>query len=155
MHDLERRFRFRLSNQLAPASAGASWYPAPAANSTSSLSRGWCPVLQSLSKKRQNAGFTLIELLLVISIVAILTAVAVFSIASVSSRSRRAACQADIIEVQKASDAYYTAHQTFAPDIATLVTGNLLRNAPSNASYTISLSTANGGVSSAPACSSL
>jgi Tfp pilus assembly protein PilE len=96
-----------------------------------------------------------VELLLVISIVAVLTAIAVFAMNGVGGRSNRTACQVDVAAVQKASDAYYIANNAYASDIPTLVTANLLRNAPANSSYTVNLSTSGGASSSTPACSTL
>ena len=100
-------------------------------------------------------GFSLVELLVVISIIAILTAVVVFSIKGVSNKSTKAACQSDVATVQAASDAYYASNNAYAATIAALVTANLIRSAPSSASYTLSLSTTDGSVTSSPACSTL
>jgi len=97
-------------------------------------------------RKKNSKGFTLIELLLVISIIAVLTAVAVFAIAGISNKSNRAACTSDVATVQAASDAYYAGNNAYAASIAALVTANLLRSAPSNAAYTLALSTTTGAV---------
>lgn len=112
-----------------------------------------------LARQRTNRpaarGFSLVELLVVISIIAVLTAVVAFSVRGVSNKSNRAACQADVASVQAATDAFWVANNAWPANVAALVSGNLLRSAPSSSVYTVSVSSTTGAVTSSPACTTL
>jgi prepilin-type N-terminal cleavage/methylation domain-containing protein len=109
--------------------------------------------------KRRNtdeSGFTLVELLVVIAILGILAAVAVFAIGGTTTKSKAAACKADVATVQTASDAYYAEKGSYAASISALKTNGYLRNDPSTKTvaadgYALVYTVADGSVSSNPA----
>jgi prepilin-type N-terminal cleavage/methylation domain-containing protein len=92
-----------------------------------------------------NYGFTLIELLIVIIVLGILAAIVVLSLGGVTGESKAAACNAEAHTVQIADDEYNadpSNNGAWSPDIATLVTDNDLKTAPSDDGYTLSVSAA-------------
>lgn len=74
--------------------------------------------LPFLSKKQ--VGFTLIELLVSISIVAIISAVGVTLFSQAQKTARDGRRQADLGEIQKALEQYYSVNQNY-PDGTTIV----------------------------------
>jgi general secretion pathway protein G len=101
-------------------------------------------------RKSLDAGFTLIELLIVIVILGILAAVVVFAVGTTGSSSARGACQSDVKTVETAVEAFKAESTTSAypADIAAVVSGGYLREAPSSTHYTIT--TAAGAVTVKP-----
>lgn len=103
-----------------------------------------------------ESGFTLVELLVVIVILGILSAIAVVSSAGITDKGKASACKTDVRTVVAASEAYYAPTLSYAASMAALVTAGFLRKVPSTSNgYTISYTTADGSVSSTPACSTL
>lgn len=92
-------------------------------------------------------AFTLIELLIVITILGILAAIVVFAIGGITDRGNKSACKSDRATVEVASEAYFAAHHSYAPDIQTLVNSSLVRELPSTTNgYTISYNSTDGSV---------
>jgi general secretion pathway protein G len=102
-------------------------------------------MLQRLRSTREEDGFTLIELLIVIVILGILAAIVVFAVGGITSKGNSAACKSDFKAVETAQEAYRAQNSSYASNVAALVSGNFLREAPSSSNgYTIT--TANTGV---------
>ena len=104
-------------------------------------------MLERLRAARANqSGFTLIELLIVIVILGVLAGVVVFAVSAFNNDGVAAACKSDAKNVEVASEAYYAKSTTgtWAPDIATLVSGNYLKQAPSSTKYAITYKAGSG-----------
>ncbi|HKS98439.1 MAG TPA: prepilin-type N-terminal cleavage/methylation domain-containing protein [Rugosimonospora sp.] len=86
---------------------------------------------------RNENGFTLIELLIVIVILGVLSGIVVFAVSNFNNDGVTAACRSDVKNVEIASEAYYAKTGGWAADVATLVTSNYLKEAPSSTKYTI------------------
>lgn len=80
----------------------------------------------------RRAGFTLIELLIVISILGILAALVTVNFNQARQRARDVARKNDLKQIQKALELYKNdrSPQTYAPDIAALVTGGYMDFTP-------------------------
>jgi prepilin-type N-terminal cleavage/methylation domain-containing protein len=106
-------------------------------------------MLQRLrSSHRVDSGFTLIELLITVTILGVLAGIVVFSIQNFTNDGVTAACKTDKKNVEIASEAYRAKNTGYAADIATLVSANYLREAPSSTKYSISYDAATGAASS-------
>jgi general secretion pathway protein G len=101
-----------------------------------------------LAEARTDDGFTLVELLIVIVILAVLSGIVVFAVSGISDKSVTAACKTDLKQVESATEAFYAnaAPHAYPANVAALVSGGLLREAPSSTDYAI---TTTGGVVSA------
>ncbi|MDT5037003.1 MAG: hypothetical protein QOE03_2188 [Micromonosporaceae bacterium] len=103
--------------------------------------------------RKNDNGFTLIELLIVVVILGVLAGITVFAVSAFSNDGVLAACKTDKKNVEVASEAFY-AKSTAVPaahaaDIAALVTGGYLKEAPSSTKYTITYDAATGNVTGA------
>lgn len=83
---------------------------------------------------KQNRGFTLIELLVVIAIIGLLANMAVMSLQNARQKSRNTRRVADIGNIQKALELYFSTMRTYPPTPGTALGG----------SNTLTLSSANG-----------
>lgn len=97
-----------------------------------------------------DEGFTLIELLIVIVVLGILSGIVVFGVGRFRTDAQNAACKADVATVSVAADAYDASTGNYPADVATLVTGQYLKSAPSAGTYTFNATTKT--VSRSPAC---
>jgi prepilin-type N-terminal cleavage/methylation domain-containing protein len=98
--------------------------------------------------RQEEAGFTLIELLIVIVILGVLAGIVVFAVSAFNDDGKVAACKADVKSVEIAEEAYYAKQDphAYTTDLNVLVSKGYLKEAPSTANYTISVSAA-GAVS--------
>jgi prepilin-type N-terminal cleavage/methylation domain-containing protein len=88
-------------------------------------------MLEQIRAARENeSGFTLIELLIVIVILGVLAGIVVFAVSAFNNDGVAAACKSDAKNVEVASEAYYAKKGSWAPDIATLVNNNYLKQSP-------------------------
>jgi general secretion pathway protein G len=111
---------------------------------------------ERMKEKRNEGGFTLIELLIVVVILAILAAIVVFAVGTTSTNAVTASCKADVKSAETAVEAYKAEAGAYPADLSNLTTstvissqtiGPWLRETPSNPSYTIVYTPANGSVS--------
>lgn len=79
--------------------------------------------------RRDQNGFTLIELLIVIIILGILAAIVVFSVRGITNRGDLSACKTEVRTVETAYEAA-VAQNGGTPTLATLISGNFLRDTP-------------------------
>jgi prepilin-type N-terminal cleavage/methylation domain-containing protein len=99
--------------------------------------------------RRNDKGFTLIELLITVIILGVLAGIVVFAVGAFNDDGVKAACKADVKNVEIASEAYFArsaAPRAYAPTVAALVTAKYLREVPSSTSYTIGYDPATGAV---------
>lgn len=87
-------------------------------------------IAEARNAEAPDEGFTLIELLIVIVVLGVLAGIVVFGVGTFRADSQLAACKADLKNVSVASDAYNARNGTFAADVAALVAGKYLKNAP-------------------------
>lgn len=113
-------------------------------------------MIQNSIRKRHEGedGFTLVELLVVIVILGVLAGIVVFAVGGVTNKSAQAGCKADVSTVQTAEEAFYAQNNAYT-SIQGLVNANLIRSAPSNSDYAISVDATTGAVTATPACSTL
>jgi general secretion pathway protein G len=110
---------------------------------------------ESMRKHRAGeGGFTRIELLIVIVILGILAAIVVFAVGGVTKQGNNAACNSDYKSVETAEEAYFAQNGSYTT-LSGLVGATLLRETPSSAKYTITVSASTGVVTATPACSSI
>jgi len=110
-------------------------------------------MLKRIREAQKNEdGFTLIELLLVIIILGVLAGIVVFAVNGIQDRGTASACKSDKKNVEIASEAYYAQKGGYAPDMATLLSSKLLREAPSSKDYTVTYN-ADGTVTTTGTCS--
>ena len=97
---------------------------------------------------RNDRGFTLIELLITVVILGVLAAIVVFSVQNFNNDGVQAACNADVKNVEVASEAYYAKQATpaYATSVAVLVSSKYLREAPGDTKYHIGYDPATGTV---------
>jgi prepilin-type N-terminal cleavage/methylation domain-containing protein len=106
-----------------------------------------------IAARRSDGGYTLIELQVVVVIVGVLSGVGFAAVDAVKNRAVKAACVADLSNVETASSAYHAEYGSFATAIddpphtsTTLVGARYLRAAPGNGGYTIVYRPADGSV---------
>ena len=73
---------------------------------------------------KQNRGFTLIELLVVIAIIGLLANMAVMSIQNARLKSRNTRRIADVSNIQKALELYFSSMRTYPPTPGTVLGGS-------------------------------
>jgi general secretion pathway protein G len=112
--------------------------------------------------RTKDSGFTLTELLIVIVVLGVLAGIVVFAVGAFTDNGTSAACKADKKAVEVALEAY-RAQKTVYPSAAS-TSGRMdllldpnsdndksdgyLRQAPSNAGYTITISNNSGAITS-------
>jgi type IV pilus assembly protein PilA len=80
-------------------------------------------MLQNLrNRAKDEKGFTLIELLVVILIIGILAAIAIPSFLSQKDKANDASAKSYVRNMQTAEETYFTDNNTYAPNLAALVT---------------------------------
>ena len=94
--------------------------------------------------RRNEDGFTLIELLIVIVVLGILAGIVVFGVGTFRQDATAAACKADAKTVEVAAEAYNAKTGGYPASIATLVTANYMKTAPTSA---VTYSAATGAAS--------
>ena len=98
-------------------------------------------MMQRIRKIRVvDAGFTLIELLIVVVILGVLAGVVVFAVSNFNGEGVKAACKADIKNVEIASEAFFAkspSPQTYAANIQALKDAGYLKEVPPTDKYTI------------------
>jgi prepilin-type N-terminal cleavage/methylation domain-containing protein len=109
------------------------------------------PVFKRLRAVRESDdGFTLTELLITIIILGVLAGIVVFAVGAFTGQGHNAACVTDRKNVELAVEAYYAKLAAYPnsgtnnsdTNIATLVLGGYLKEAPLKTYYTITLTDA-------------
>ncbi len=90
-------------------------------------------LLTAREARRNEDGFTLIELLIVIVVLGILAGIVVFGVGTFRQDATAAACKADAKTVEVAAEAYNAKTGAYPANIATLVTANYMKAAPTSA----------------------
>lgn len=105
-------------------------------------------MFKALKAAKSEKGFTLIELMVVVAIIAVLVSIAIPSFINATSNAKVKTCQANLRTIDGAIQVYYAEVGSAPADVAALVTGTYLKEAPTEptgGSYAI--------VSSSAACS--
>ena len=100
--------------------------------------------------KKVRRGFTLVEIMIVVLIIGILLAIAIPNFVRARNTSRGKACQANLKQIDSATEQYLMDNRTTTYPALSALTPNYLKTAPScpsGGTYTI------GSASANPTCS--
>jgi prepilin-type N-terminal cleavage/methylation domain-containing protein len=89
-------------------------------------------VLQRVDVRRDEHAFTLLELMVVMVVLGVLAGIIVFRLGPMQDVATASACQSDVRALATANAAYLAKHGADAPDIAALVSGGYIADAPSS-----------------------
>ena len=84
-----------------------------------------------MSKK----GFTLIELMVVISIISLISSIVLYSLQSAKVKAADAASKMSLDQTKKALALYYSDHDSYPVDTASLINDGYIRSVPANINY--------------------